>query len=324
MKRREFITLLGGSLAFARPARAQASLPVIGFLNGGTMKGYAPFVEAWRLGLRQAGFVDGQNVTVQYRWTDGDPTRVRGYIEELVRLPSSVIVVSGGDAPVREAKAIITGVPVVATFGSDPVENGTVSNINRPGANITGVSVFAVQLVEKRLELARLLASDARVAYLINPGNPHWKIDLAQMEGASARLKQDYVVLRASTDAECDELFVTLPKANAKVLIVESDPFFIGNIERLVRLAAENKIAAVFPRREYAAAGGLLSYGSNLSEAYRQLGIYTGRVLKGDKPADLPIVLPTRFEMVVNLKTANVLGITMPTDILLRADEVME
>lgn len=324
MRRRDFIAGLWGTALMPFAAYAQQAMPMIGFLNGGTEKGYAPFVEAFRVGLRQAGFVEGQSVAIQYRWTNGDPSRAAGYIEELVRLPANVIVISGGDAAAREAKAVTATIPIVATFGSDPVENGTVPNINRPGSNVTGISVFAVQLVEKRLELARALVGNSKIAYLVNPSNPHWKIDLAEMKGAAARLAQDFVVLSASTDAECDELSETLPKADAKALIVESDPFFNGNVDRLVRLAAQTKIAAVFPRREFAAAGGLISYGSSLSDAYRQLGIYTGRVLKGDRPGDLPIVLPTRFETVVNQKTANSLGITLPTDILLRADEVIE
>ena len=324
MRRREFIALVGSGVAWPLAASAQQPMPVIGFLNGGTMKGYAPFVEAWRLGLRQAGFIEGQNVTIQYRYTDGDPTKAKGFIEEYARLPTGVIVISGGEAAALEAKAITNGIPIVATFGSDPVESGIVPNLNRPGANVTGISVFAVQLVEKRLELARVLVGNAKIAYLINPSNPHWKIDFAEMREAAGKLSQDYVVLRASTEAECDELLASLPKADAKALIVESDPFFNGMVERFVALARKYAMPAVFPRREFATAGGLVSYGSNLSEGYRQLGIYTARVLNGDKPGDLPIVLPARFELVVNLRTAKELGLTMPTDILLRADEVIE
>jgi len=325
MRRRGFIALIGGAASWPLVGRAQqGAMPVIGFLNGGTMKGYAPFVEAWRVGLRQTGFIEGQNVTIQYRYADGDPARSAGFINEFIRLPSAVIVISGGDAAARQVKAITRSIPIVSTFGSDPVETGIVQKINQPGANITGVSVFAAQLVEKRLELARALVGNSRIAYLIDPNNPNSKADRAGMSAAAGKFAQDYAVLRASTDAECDALFISLPKADAKALIVESAPFFNGKVEQLVRLATQNRIATVFPRREFTAAGGLTSYGSNLPEAYRQLGIYTGRILKGDKPADLPIVMPSRFEMVVNLKTANALGIAVPTDILLRADEVIE
>jgi putative ABC transport system substrate-binding protein len=326
MRRREFIALIGGTALVSshRKARAQQSLkPVIGFINGGSPRAYAPFVGAFRQGLRQAGFVEERDVFIQYRWSDGDAAKSSAAITDLVHLPVDVIVVGGGDAAAAEAKAATATIPIVATFGSDPVDAGIVSNINRPGANVTGISVFAVQLVEKRLELARQLVPQSLIAYLANPRSLQSKIDLAEMKATAAKIGQEFVVFGASTETECDEAFKQLSK-RAKAVIVESDPFFNGMVERLVALARKFAIPAVFPRREFASAGGLVSYGSNLSEAYRQLGIYTARVLRGDKPGDLPIVLPTRFELVVNLKTANALGLRMPTDILLRADEIIE
>jgi putative tryptophan/tyrosine transport system substrate-binding protein len=326
MQRRKFIALIGcAALAWPRgkAGAQQFSKPVIGFIHGGSPSAYAPFVDAFKQGLRQAGFVEGQDVVIHYRWGEGKPERSSASIAELVRLPVDVMVVGGGDAAAAEAKALTTTIPIIATFGSDPVEGGIVPNLNRPGANVTGISVFAVQLVEKRLELARQLVPQSTIAYLANPTNPQSKIDLAEMKATAAKVGQVFVVFGASTEAECDKAFMQL-SGQAKAVIVESDPFFNGMAERLATLARKYAIPAVFPRREFAMAGGLVSYGSNLSEAYRELGIYAARVLKGDKPGDLPIVLPTRFELVINLKTAKVLGLAMPTDILLRADEVIE
>jgi ABC-type uncharacterized transport system substrate-binding protein len=324
MRRRQFIAGLCVAIISPIAARAQKlSKPVIGFVNGGSPSAYRPFVEAFRQGLRQAGFVEGQDVVIQYRWSEGDTAKSSVSISELVRLPANVLVVGGGDTIAVEAKAATATIPIVATFGSDPVDAGIVPNINRPGGNVTGISVFAVQLVEKRLELARQLAPQSTIAYLVNPNSPQSKIDLLEMKTAAAKLGQEFVVFGASTKAECDEAFTQASK-KAKAVIVESDPFFNGMVERFAVLARRYAIPAVFPRREFVAAGGLVSYGSNLLDAYRQLGIYTARVLKGDKPGDLPIVLPTRFELVVNLKTAQALGLTMPTGILLRADEVIE
>jgi ABC-type uncharacterized transport system substrate-binding protein len=326
MKRREFIALAGGAVAWPLAARAQQpATPVIGFINNGSASTYAPFVDAFRQGLRQTGYVEGENVVIQYRWGENQSAKMTDYVAELVRLPANVIVTSGGDPAVQAAKAATKTIPIVATIGNDPVETGLVSSVNRPGGNVAGISVFAVQLVPKRLELARELVPNAGIiAFLANPTNPNSRIDIKEMEDAAMALGQQFVLLRASTESECDAAFAKLVQQGAKALIVESDPFFNSMVERLVALARRYAIPAVFARREFATAGGLMSYGSSLTEAYRQLGIYTGRVLKGDKPADLPFVLPTRFELVINLKSAKTLGITMPTSILLRADEVIE
>jgi putative ABC transport system substrate-binding protein len=327
MKRREFITLLGGAAA-AWPLVArgqQPGLPVIGFINNGSARAYEPFVESFRQGLRQAGLQVGVNVTIHYRWGEGEIAKLPGFISEFVRLPANVIVTGGSDVAAQQAKAATATIPIIATIGSDPVETGLVSSLHHPGANVTGISVFAVQLVAKRLELARELAGDSGlVAFLVNPINPNSRIDIKEMEAAAKELGQAVELLPASSESECDAAFVNLTQKGGKALIVESDPFFNSMVERLVTLARRSAVPVVFARREFAIAGGLMSYGSSLSEAYRQLGIYTGRVLKGDKPSDLPIVLPTRFELIVNLRTANELGITIPTAILLRADEVIE
>jgi putative ABC transport system substrate-binding protein len=324
--RRKFIALLGGATAWPLAARAQQpALPVVGFLNNQSLDAYERFVVAFRQGLRQIGYVEGRNVVIQYRWGQNDSSRLPGLAAELVRLPVAVLVASGGDPAILAAKAATENMPIVATIGNDPVETGLVQSLNRPGGNITGISVFAVQLVAKRLELAHELAPNAAaIAFLVNPTNPNSRIDTAEIDDAARTLGRRVAILEAGTEAECDAAFARLSEDRAGALIVESDPFFNKMTDRLVALARRHSVPVIYPRREFAAVGGLISYGSSLTEAYRQVGIYTGRVLKGDKPADLPILLPTRFELIVNLKTASAFGITMPTSILLRADEVIE
>jgi putative ABC transport system substrate-binding protein len=325
--RREFITLLG-SAAAAWPLAArgqQQAMPVIGFLNNQSLAAYGRFVAAFRQGLRQIGYVESQNVVIQYGWGQNDSSRLPALAAELVRVPAAVLVASGGDPAILAAKAATTTIPIVATIGNDPVETGLVQSLNRPGGNLTGVSVFAVQLVAKRLELAHeLVPKSAVVGFLANPGNPNSKIDTAEIDQAARTLGHEAVILEAATESECEAVFISLRQRQVAALIVESDPFFNKLTDRLVALAQRYSIPVVYPRREFASAGGLMSYGSSLTEAYRQVGIYAGRILKGDKPSDLPILLPSKFELVVNLKTANSFGLTMPTSILLRADEVIE
>jgi putative ABC transport system substrate-binding protein len=326
MKRREFIALLGGAAAWPLAARAQQpALPVIGFLNNATPESYAPFVAAFRRGLGQVGYYEGRNVTIDYRWGHNQSQTLPELAQNLVRHGVTVIVASGGDQTIRAAKQATVTIPIVATIGSDPVESGLVHSLNRPEGNITGISVFAVQLVPKRLELARELSGkDATIGFLANANNPNSKIDRREVEEAGSTLGQAVAIIYAGTEAECDAAFAVVAQRRLGALIVESDPFFIGVTTRLVTLAARHAVPVIFPRREFTEAGGLLSYGSSLTEAYRQVGIYAGRILKGAKPAELPIVLPSRFELVVNLKTARALGIELPTAILLRADEVIE
>ena len=327
MRRREFVTLLGGAAAgwpFAARAQ-QPTLPVIGFIHSGSSSAYVPFVNAFRQGLRQTGFVDGDNVDIQFRWGENRRDPIPGHVAELVRRKVNVLVTGGGDAGVLAAKKATSTIPIVAALGSDPVETGVVSNLNRPGGNVTGVSVFAVQLVAKRLELAReFVTSSDLVAFLENPSNPNSRIDSKEFGETAQRLPQKFMLVQATAESECATAFAALVQHGAKALVVQSDPFFNSVVESLVALAGRHAIPVVFPRREFAIAGGLMSYGSSLSEAYRQIGIYTGRVLKGDRPGDLPFLFPTRYELVINLKTAKSLGLTMPTPILLRADEVIE
>jgi putative ABC transport system substrate-binding protein len=327
MKRRYFIAGLGVA-AVAGSQRAwgqQQTRPLIGFAHSGSSSAYVPFVNAFRQGLRQTGFVQGENVDIQFRWGENQRDPIAGHIAELVDRNVSVLVIGGGDTGVRAAKSATSTIPIVVALGNDPVQAGFVNNLSRPGGNLTGISVFAIQLVAKRLELAReFVANGEVVAFLENPSNPNSRIDSKEFSQAAEHLRQKFVVAEATTESECVTAFAALMQQGAKALIVQSDPFFNSVVEQLVALAASYVIPVVFPRREFALAGGLMSYGSSLSEAYRQVGIYTGRVLRGDRPGDLPFVFPTRYELVINLKTAKSLDLTMPTPILLRADEVIE
>jgi putative ABC transport system substrate-binding protein len=327
VRRRTFISLLGSAAAsWPLAARAQqAAMPVVGFLNNATPETFEPFVAAFRRGLGQVGYVERKNVEIDYRWGQHQSSRLPDLARDLVERAVTVIVASGGDQAVRTAQAATRSIPIVSTFGNDPVATGLVRSLNRPGGNITGVSVFAVQLVPKRLELAReFVPNAAAIAYLINPNNPNSKTDILEIEDAARTLGQRVVTLQAATEDQCASAFAGLVQHRAGAVIVQSDPFFVGVTEQLVTLAARHLVPAVFPRREFTVAGGLASYGASLTEAYRQVGIYTGRILKGVNPADLPVLLPSRYELVVNLKTAKVLGIETPTSILLRADEVIE
>lgn len=325
MKRREFIAIIGSAGLWPLAAFAQEPIPVVGFLNNATPEAYAPFVAAFKKGLAQAGYVDGQNVAIEYRWGHFAASQSSDLANELVQRKASVLVASGGDQIIQAARAATTTVPIVVLVGNDPVETGLVQSVKKPGGNITGVSVFAVQLVPKRLELARELAANAKaIAFLENPTNPNAKTDRNEFVATAEKVGQPVATLAAATEEETDAAFVNLAQRQMGAVIVQSDPFFNNVTQRLVELAARYSVPVIFPRREFVIAGGLMSYGSSLSEAYRQAGIYTGRVLKGDKAGDLPFLFPTKFELVVNLKTAKALGITIPTSILLFADEVVE
>jgi len=325
VKRREFIAIIGSAGLWPLAAFAQEPIPVVGFLNNATPEAYAPFVAAFKKGLAQAGYVDGQNVAIEYRWGHFAASQSSDLANELVQRKASVLVASGGDQIIQAARAATTTVPIVVLVGNDPVETGLVQSVKKPGGNITGVSVFAVQLVPKRLELARELAANAKaIAFLENPTNPNAKTDRNEFVATAEKVGQPVATLAAATEEETDAAFVNLAQRQMGAVIVQSDPFFNNVTQRLVELAARYSVPVIFPRREFVIAGGLISYGSSLSEAYRQAGIYTGRVLKGDKAGDLPFLFPTKFELVVNLKTAKALGITIPTSILLFADEVVE
>jgi putative tryptophan/tyrosine transport system substrate-binding protein len=326
IRRREFITLLGGAAAWPLAVGAQqAAMPVIGFLGGGSPDAFAHVVNAFRQGLYETGFAEGQNVTIEYRWAEGQYDRLPALVADLIRQKSAVIVATGGDVGVRAAKKAATAIPIVFTSGSDPVAAGFVSSLNRPGGNVTGVSLFVSVLEGKKLELLReLVPMAAVIGFLVNPNNPRADVDTADMQAAARALGKLLLILKADGEHDFDAVFTNLAQQRVDALVVHTEPFFLSRRDHLVELAARYSIPTIYGLREFAAAGGLISYGTKLSNSYRQVGIYTGKILKGEKPADLPVMQPTKFEFVINLKAAKALGLTVPTSLLVRADEVIE
>jgi putative ABC transport system substrate-binding protein len=325
LSRREFITLLGGAAA-TRPhaARAQQSaIPVIGFLSSYATNPH--FIEAFRRGLGERGYVEGQNVAIEYRWVkEGRYDRLSTAAAEL--LDRRVAVIFAGPIPAAlAAKAATATVPIVFAIGSDPVQSGLVGSLNRPGGNITGVGFLAVALGSKRLELLRNLAPKiTTVALLVNPNNPNAEPQTKDTQLAAAALGLRLDVLKANSQDDLDLAFTTLVRHRAEALVVSADPFFINERARLVALATRHAVPTIYIVREFVTAGGLMSYGSNFADAHRQAGIYTARILKGEKPSDLPVVQSSKFELVINLKTATALGLTVPATLLALADEVIE
>jgi putative tryptophan/tyrosine transport system substrate-binding protein len=326
MSRRQFMILLGGAAAWPLAVRAQQpAMPVIGFLNSLSPEVWAPFVNAFRRGLSEGGYDEGRNVAIEYRWAENHSERLAGMAVELVRRPVAVIVTSGGDQAVQAAKTATATIPIVSTIASDPVESGLVASLNRPGGNITGVSLFSTALVAKRIELLRDIAPDASViGFLANPTDPSAKADAQTAETAARTVGQRIVVVNAATLSDCEAVFSSLVSKGVGALVIQSDPFFNSIAVQLVALARRHSIAVIYGRREFAAAGGLISYGSHLQSSYHQLGDYTARILNGAKAAELPILQPTTFELIVNLKVAKEMRITVPTSLLLRADELIE
>jgi len=325
-RRREFITLLGGAAAWPLAARAQqGAIPVIGFLSSRSPGESAGLVLAFRQGLQEAGFVEGQNAFVAFRWAEGHYDRLPALAADLVGRHVTLIVAQGGDPPVLAAKSATTTIPVVFTISSDPVKLGIVGSLNRPGGNITGFWPYTSLLGTKRLELMRqLLPANASIAVLVNPDNPNADLDVTELQNAARTLGQSITFVRARSESEIDAVFATLGEWRAAALLINTDPFFLARRDQFVSLAARNRMPAIYAQREFVAAGGLISYGASLADAYRQVGIYAGRILKGEKPADLPIVQPTKFEMAINLKTAKALGLDIPPTVLAIADEVIE
>jgi len=326
MRRREFVGLLGGALAWPFAARAQQpTLPVIGYLSSTSHGPYAPFVAAFQQGLKETGFVAGQNVTIEYRWAEGQFDRLTELAADLVRRQVAIIAVGGGGVTALAAKDATSTIPIVFAFGSDPVKLGLVASLNRPGGNITGVSYLAVALGPKRLELLHEMMPKAdAIGFLINPGSPNTAFDLRDVEAAARTLGQQLVIVKASNDLEIGTAFETLKQQRADALVIQADPFLFSRRSHLAALALRGKMPTIYFERDFAAAGGLLSYGTDFVDANRQAGIYAGRILKGAKPADMPVLQPTRFELVINLKTAQALGLTVPPSLLARADEVIE
>jgi len=324
MRRREFITLLGGAAAWPLAARAQQPLPVIGFLNGASPEKYEPFVNAFLQGLKETGYTESQNVIIEYRWADGQFDRLPAMAADLVGRNATVIAAFAPPAALA-AKAATSTIPIVFVTGFDPVKGGLVASLNRPGGNVTGVHVFLIGLESKRLGLLReLVPQAALMGLLINPRSPDSEAQSKALQAAARAIGQQIMVVEAGSDGEFDAAFTALAERRVGALVVAADQFFTGRREQLLALAARYAMPAIYELREYAVAGGLMSYGTSLPEGYYQNGVYVGRILKGAKPADLPIVQSTKFELVINLKTAKSLGLDVPDKLLALADEVIE
>ena len=326
MRRREFLGALGG-LAAAWPLASRAqqpTLPVVGFLHYTSPDKLVHLAEAVRRGLKEVGYVEGQNMAIEYSWAEGDYARLPALAADLVRRQVNVIT-AGGNVAAQAAKRATTTIPVVFTSGADPITSGLVASLSRPGANLTGVSLLAAEMATKRLELIRdLLPQSRAVAMITNPTYPGSGSEMAEVEAAGRLIGMQTHRLEASNARDLDAAFATIGQLRVDAFMVGADGFFITRREQLAALAARHAVPGIYPFPDFPAAGGLLSYGVSLTDAYRQVGVYTGRILKGAKPADLPVTQPTKFELVINLKAAKALGLTIPPSFHLRADEMIE
>jgi ABC-type uncharacterized transport system substrate-binding protein len=324
LRRREFVALLGGAMAWPLATRAQQPVaPVIGFLDGQSSDKH--LMMAFRQALKDAGYVEGRNVAIEYRSANGHTDRLLTLAGDLVDRSVAVIVATGGTAAANAAYAATTRIPIVFASGVDPVSSGLVISLNRPGGNATGVYVFQQVLEGKRLGLLReLVPAAGLIAVLLNPTNANFQTQLGGVQEAARVAGKQLSILSASTERDIDTAFATAAESRAGAMLVGSDPFFDSRIDQIVALAARHAIPAIYERRDFVMAGGLASYGTSLADAYREVGIYTGRILKGEKPTDLPVVQPTKFEFVINLKTAKALGLYVAPGLSARADEIIE
>jgi ABC-type uncharacterized transport system substrate-binding protein len=325
MRRREFTALFGATVAWPLAARAQQSaMPVIGFINNGTSDKNDYLWNAFRKGVSETGYVEGQNVAIESRWAEGHDDRLPALVADLVHRQVSVIAATSTQAALA-AKGATATIPIVFETGADPIKLGLVASLNRPGGNITGVTQLSSELVSKRLGLLHdLIPTATIIGLLVNPIDPITETQTRDMQEAARALGLQTHVLNASNESEINAAFATLPQLRARALLVGAGNFFIGRREQLAELAAQQRVPVIYQHRENAAAGGLISYGTSIIDSYRQAGVYTGRILKGEKPANLPVLRPTKFELVINLKTAKALGLSIPSGVLAIADEVIE
>ena len=325
MKRREFIGLLGGAATVWSLAASAQEKPVIGFLNSGSADAYPDRITAFHQGLRQLGYISGENVVVVYRWAFGQYDRLPAFAAELVERRVSVLVATGGEPAALAAKLATSTIPIVFAIGGDPTKLGLVASYNRPGGNATGANILAAEMDGKRLGLLHELMPNAtRVGVLLNPNFPAYTDQLNDLQHAARIINLEVEILRANTDGEIEAAFEFSSQKRLEALVLTASPFFDTRRDKLVALAAGHALPTIYHFREFAVAGGLMSYGVSIPHIYRQIGIYAGRILNGDNPANLPVQQPTSFEMVVNLKTAKALGVTIPPTLLARADEVIE
>jgi putative ABC transport system substrate-binding protein len=327
VNRRDFISLLGSAAAWPLAARAQQSgpMPVIGYLSGGAPGPFATNVAAFREGLKDAGYVEGQNVKVEYRWAEGQYDRLPALAAELAGRKVDLIAASGGDLAARAAKGATSTIPVVFTSGDDPVATGLVASLARPGGNLTGFAFLLVELHPKRLELMSELVPLAKVmGLLVNPASPQTDRVIQTMQEASRAKGIQLRILKAGTESEIGSAFDSLIQQPVGALVVQADPFFVNRRQQFAALTARHAVPAIYEGRPFVVAGGLMSYGTNAVAMYRQIGVYAGRILKGEKPSDLPVIQPTQFELLINLTAAKAIGLTIPESFLLRADEVIE
>jgi putative ABC transport system substrate-binding protein len=325
MRRREFITLVGGATAWPLLAGSQPAQPTVGFLGAPSSASYVKNVAAIHQGLKEAGYVEGANVTIEYRWADGQYDRLPALASELVERRVALIVTIGGAPSVVAAKNATSTIPIVFNMTADPVQLGLVASLNRPGGNITGIAILGVALEAKRLEILRELVPTAKIiGVLVNPKNPQIEIQTNELAAASRTAGQEIIQLKASNNLEIDAAFEALADRRVGAVIIGQDTFFTSQTAQFAALARRYAIPAISPWREHVTAGILISYGASITDGYHQAGVYAGRVLKGEKPANLPVVQPTKFEMVINLKTAKALALTVPPSLLAQADEVIE